>query len=82
MFLHRPSFYSKDAMEEEARKTAEVHIGKQRNGPTGQDRGGVPLAVRPLRKPGRPAIVNSSRSDLPFGVRPRRRIMAPCACMS
>jgi replicative DNA helicase len=36
MFLHRPSFYSKDAMEEEARKTAEVHIGKQRNGPTGK----------------------------------------------
>ena len=23
-------------MEEEARKTAEVHIGKQRNGPTGK----------------------------------------------
>jgi replicative DNA helicase len=36
MFLHRPSFYSKDPMEEEARKTAEVHIGKQRNGPTGK----------------------------------------------
>jgi replicative DNA helicase len=36
MFLHRPSFYSKDAQEEEARKTAEVHIGKQRNGPTGK----------------------------------------------
>jgi len=36
MFLHRPSFYSKDQMEEEARKTAEVHIGKQRNGPTGK----------------------------------------------
>src|SRR2546421_1917658 len=36
MFLHRPAFYSKDAMEEEARKTAEVHIGKQRNGPTGK----------------------------------------------
>jgi replicative DNA helicase len=36
MFLHRPSFYSKDPQEEEARKTAEVHIGKQRNGPTGK----------------------------------------------
>ena len=36
MFLHRPSFYSKDAMDEETRKTAEVHIGKQRNGPTGK----------------------------------------------
>ncbi|HEU4366592.1 MAG TPA: replicative DNA helicase, partial [Methylomirabilota bacterium] len=36
MFLHRPSFYSKDPMEEEARKTAEVHVGKQRNGPTGK----------------------------------------------
>jgi replicative DNA helicase len=36
MFLHRPSFYSKDPMEEDARKTAEVHIGKQRNGPTGK----------------------------------------------
>ena len=36
MFLHRPAFYSKDPMEEEARKTAEVHIGKQRNGPTGK----------------------------------------------
>jgi replicative DNA helicase len=36
MFLHRPSFYSKDPMEDEARKTAEVHIGKQRNGPTGK----------------------------------------------
>jgi replicative DNA helicase len=36
MFLHRPSFYSKDAQEEEARKTAEVHVGKQRNGPTGK----------------------------------------------
>src|SRR5437016_6176132 len=32
MFLHRPSFYSKDPME----KTAEVHIEKQRNGPTGK----------------------------------------------
>ncbi len=36
MFLHRPSFYSKDQMDEETRKTAEVHIGKQRNGPTGK----------------------------------------------
>jgi len=36
MFLHRPAFYSKDPMEEEARKTAEVHVGKQRNGPTGK----------------------------------------------
>jgi len=36
MFLHRPSFYSRDPMEEEARKTAEVHVGKQRNGPTGK----------------------------------------------
>jgi replicative DNA helicase len=36
MFLHRPAFYAKEAMEEEARKTAEVHIGKQRNGPTGK----------------------------------------------
>jgi replicative DNA helicase len=35
MFLHRPSFYSKDPAEE-TRKTAEVHIGKQRNGPTGK----------------------------------------------
>src|SRR2546430_7716312 len=31
MFLHRPSLYTKDPPE----KTAEVHIGKQRNGPTG-----------------------------------------------
>ena len=36
MFLHRPSFYSKDPMGEEERKTAEVHVGKQRNGPTGK----------------------------------------------
>jgi len=36
MFLHRPAFYSKDPMEEDARKTAEVHVGKQRNGPTGK----------------------------------------------
>jgi replicative DNA helicase len=36
MFLHRPAFYSRDALEEDARKTAEVHIGKQRNGPTGK----------------------------------------------
>ncbi len=32
MFLHRPSLYTKDPPE----KTAEVHIGKQRNGPTGK----------------------------------------------
>ncbi|HXH81423.1 MAG TPA: replicative DNA helicase [Candidatus Tectomicrobia bacterium] len=36
MFLHRPSFYAKDASDEDVRKTAEVHIGKQRNGPTGK----------------------------------------------
>jgi len=36
MFLHRPSFYSKDPQDEDVRKTAEVHIGKQRNGPTGK----------------------------------------------
>jgi replicative DNA helicase len=36
LFLHRPSVFSKDAAEDEARKTAEVHIGKQRNGPTGK----------------------------------------------
>ncbi|MBI4635836.1 MAG: replicative DNA helicase [Candidatus Rokubacteria bacterium] len=36
MFLHRPSFYSKDSSGEETRKTAEIHIGKQRNGPTGK----------------------------------------------
>jgi len=35
IFLHRPSFYSKEPAEE-TRKTAEVHIGKQRNGPTGK----------------------------------------------
>src|SRR4030095_10311868 len=52
MFLHRPSFYSKDAMEEEARKTAEVHIGKQRNGPPRKARGAVPPPGPPLRNPG------------------------------
>jgi replicative DNA helicase len=36
LFLHRPGIYAKDAGEDEARKTAEVHIGKQRNGPTGK----------------------------------------------
>lgn len=35
MFLHRPSFYAKDPQVED-RKTAEIHIGKQRNGPTGK----------------------------------------------
>jgi replicative DNA helicase len=36
IFLHRPSFYAKDGTAEDARKTAEIHIGKQRNGPTGK----------------------------------------------
>lgn len=36
LFLHRPSFYTKEPLGEEARKTAEVYIGKQRNGPTGK----------------------------------------------
>ena len=36
LFLHRPSFYTKEPLGEDARKTAEVHIGKQRNGPTGK----------------------------------------------
>ncbi|MGH7332810.1 MAG: replicative DNA helicase [Candidatus Rokuibacteriota bacterium] len=36
LFLHRPSFYTKEPEGEDARKTAEVHIGKQRNGPTGK----------------------------------------------
>jgi len=35
LFLHRPSFYSRDPSDE-PRKTAEIHIGKQRNGPTGK----------------------------------------------
>jgi replicative DNA helicase len=35
LFLHRPYAFAKDAGDDE-RKTAEVHIGKQRNGPTGK----------------------------------------------
>jgi replicative DNA helicase len=35
IFLHRPSFFTKDAGDD-VRKTAEIHIGKQRNGPTGK----------------------------------------------
>jgi replicative DNA helicase len=34
IFLHRPA--AKDGMADDARKTAEIHIGKQRNGPTGK----------------------------------------------
>src|SRR5262249_15240673 len=36
MFVHGPWFNSRAPREEEAGKTAEVHIGKQRNGPTGK----------------------------------------------